>query len=180
LVVDAVQTVRMHVALEALHVMDVVRQHQHAALGEHDVVVQLLGEPLPEVERVIVELGALVVEVVRADDRGVAAGVAAAEPALVDHRDRCDPVLLREVIGGAEAVAAGADDDHVVGRLGLRVRPLRRPVLLAGQRALDDLGEGEVRHASLPKILWPAWQILASRGWMDASSSVYACGRRSL
>ena len=136
--------------------MDVVREHQHAALGEHDVVVQLLGEVLPEVEGVVVEPGALVVEVVRADDRGVAPGVAAAEPALVDHRDVGDPVLLRQVVGGAEAVAAGADDDHVVGGLRLRVRPLRRPVLLAGQRALDHLGEGEVRHAGLPKSLGPA------------------------
>ena len=94
----------------------------------------------------IVESGALVVEIVRADDRGVAVGIAAAEPALVDHRDVDDPVLLRQVVGGAEAVAAGADDHHVVGGLGLRVRPLGRPALLAGQCALDHLDEGEARH----------------------------------
>ncbi len=145
-VVDAVQAVRVDVALGGLHVVDVVGEHHHAALGVHDVVVQVLGEGVPEVEGVVVEPRALVVEVVRADDGGVAPGVAAAEPALVDHRDVGDAVFLRQVVGGAEAVAAGADDDHVVGRLRGAVGPLGGPVLLAGQRALDHLGEGEVRH----------------------------------
>jgi transcriptional regulator GlxA family with amidase domain len=63
---------------------------------------------------VVVEPRALVIEIVRADDGGVAPGVAAAEPALVDHRDVGDPVLLGEIVGGAEPVAAGADDDDVV------------------------------------------------------------------
>ena len=55
----------------------------------------------------VVDARALVLEIVGADDRGVAAGVAAAEPALLEHRDIGDAVLLREVVGGREPVAAG-------------------------------------------------------------------------
>ena len=106
-VVNPVKSVGMDMALEALYVVHRMREHHHAALREHDVVVQVLRQVLPEVEGVVVEPGALVVEVVRADDRGVAPGVAAAEPALVDHRDVGDPVLLREIVGRPEPVAAG-------------------------------------------------------------------------
>ena len=48
---------------------------------KQEVVVELLLQPLPELQRVLVDRRALVPEVVRADDRRVAAHVAAAEPA---------------------------------------------------------------------------------------------------
>ena len=132
-VVDAVQPVGMDVTLERLHVMHVVRQHHHAALGEHDVVVQLGRQVVPQIQRVIVKLGAFVIKIVAADDRGVAARVAAAQPALFDHRDVRYPVFLRQIIGRPEAVPAGTHDDRVIGRLRTRVGPLLWPRLMAAQ-----------------------------------------------
>jgi hypothetical protein len=76
---------------------------------------------------VVVERDALVEQVVRADDRRVAAGVAAADPALLDDRDVREAVLGREVVRGAEPMPAAADDDGVIGRLRLRVPPLLAP-----------------------------------------------------
>ena len=149
LIVDAVEPVGVDVALGDLHVVDGVREHHHAARAEHDVVVQLLAQPLPELERVVVEGGTLVVEVVRAADRGVAPGVAAAEPAALEHGDVGDPVLLGEVVGGGEPMPAGADDHHVVGRLRLRAAPRRLPVAVAGERVAGQREDRVALHASL-------------------------------
>src|SRR3954467_337347 len=87
---------------------------------------------------------AFVPQVVRAHNGGVAAGVAAAEPAALEYRDVADAVLLRQVIGGGEAVAAAADDDDVVGGLRIGRAPVRRPVCMAPQRLAQ---EGERREA---------------------------------
>jgi hypothetical protein len=61
-------------------------------------------------------------QIVAANDGGVAPGVAAADPALLDHGDVRDPMLPGEIIRGRQAVAATADDDDVVVllRLGLQ------------------------------------------------------------
>ena len=145
-VVDAVQPVGMDVPLEHLHVVHGMRQHHHAARRIHDVVVELLAEPLPELQRMLVDRRALVPQIVRADDRRVAPGIAAAEPALLEHRDIGDAVLLGEVVGGRQPVAAAADDDDVIGRLRLGRTPLLRPVLVAGQRVAGKGEEGKARH----------------------------------
>ncbi len=138
LVVDAVETVRVDVALEALDVVGVVREHHHAPRRVHDVVVQLARQGLPELERVLVDRRALVVEIVGPDDRGVAAGVAAPEPSLLEHGDVGHPVLLGEVIGGGEAVPAAADDHRVVAHLRLRRAPLAAPALMSEGRLRQE------------------------------------------
>ena len=66
---------------------------------------------------------ALVPQVVGPDQGGVAGHVAAGEPAPLQHRDVGDAVVLGQVVRGRQAVAAAADDDHVVGPLRLRVAP---------------------------------------------------------
>jgi len=53
---------------------------------------------------------------------------AAADPALLQHGDVADAVLLGEVVGRGEAVAAAADDDDVVFRPGFRAAPGERPI----------------------------------------------------
>ncbi len=133
--------------LDDLHVVHRVREHHHAARREHDVVVELLRQVLPQLQRVVVERRALVEEVVGADDGGVAAGVAAADPALLQHRDVAQAVLARQVVGSAQPVAAAADDDGVVRGLGLGSAPLRRPAALAGQAAAQERQAGERLHS---------------------------------
>ena len=118
---------------------------QHAALRHHHVVVQLLLQPLPELQRMRVELAVPLEQVVRPHDRGVAPDVAAAEIPPLQHRDIGDPVVLREVVGRRQPVPAAADDDDVIGGLRLRVAPDRRPAPVAGQRIPNDR-PGRIPH----------------------------------
>src|SRR3546814_3424789 len=86
----------------------------------------------------IVERGALVEQIVGADDRGVAAGVATADPALFQHRHVAHAVDLGEIIGCAEPMAAAADDNGVIGRLGTCLSPLRLPALMMAQARSEE------------------------------------------
>ncbi len=60
---------------------------QDAALADHRVVVEVALHRLPELHRQLVEADIAGQQVVGADDRGVAAGIAGADPALLQHRD---------------------------------------------------------------------------------------------
>src|SRR5690349_13545575 len=73
-------------------------------------------------------------EIVGADDGGVAAGIAAADPALFQDRHIGDAEFLGEVVGGGQPVAAAADDDDVVFALRLRAAPSLLPVLVIAER----------------------------------------------
>jgi hypothetical protein len=139
------------VTLEHLRIVHGVRQHHDPARREHDVVVEGLREILPQAQRVIVKRGALVEQIVRADDRGVAAGVAAADPAFFEDRDVRETVLARQIVGRAQAVTAAADDEGIVGRLGLGTAPLRLPAALAAQTAQDERQAGEGLHPEDPR-----------------------------
>src|ERR1700682_238272 len=94
----------------------------------------------------VVERGALIEQVVGADDGGVAAGVAAADPAFFEHCDVGEAVLAREVVGRSQPVTAAADDEGVIGGLGLGTAPLRRPAALAGQAPYQQRQAGEGLH----------------------------------
>ena len=65
-----------------------MKQVQHAALADHGVVVDVLLQPFPQLQRLLVERDIAGLLVIRPDDRGVAADVARAEPALLDARRR--------------------------------------------------------------------------------------------
>ena len=98
---------------------------EHAALAHHGVVVEVLLQPLPELHRPFVERRVAGQQVVGADDRGVAADVAGADLALLQHRDVGDAVHLGQVVGRRQPVSAAADDDDVVGRPWARRRATR-------------------------------------------------------
>ena len=55
LIVDAVQPVGVDVALEHLNVVNIVRQHHHAARRIHHVVIEILAQALPELHRMFVD-----------------------------------------------------------------------------------------------------------------------------
>ena len=131
-----------------LHGVDGARRHLHlrlamgerddAALGQHDVVVEIAAEPLIELQGHLVERRALGEEIVGAHDGGVAPGIAAAEPALLDDRDIADIVRLGEVIGRRQTMTAAADDQDVVARFRLRRAPGLLPALLAPEAFLEE------------------------------------------
>ena len=118
--VDAVESVGVDAAGALADVAQVVGQVHDPALAEEQVVVELLREALPELEGMLVDRGALVPQVVAADDRGVAGHVPAGQPAALDDRHVRDAVVLREVVGRRQPVPAAADDHDVVGRLRAR------------------------------------------------------------
>jgi hypothetical protein len=123
--VDAVEAVGADPTLGITDVLQGVAQVVDAALGEHHVVVQVLGQAFPQFHRVFVQVRRLVPQVVGTNDGGVARGVTAAQPAFFDHGHVGDAVLLGQVVGGRQTMPATADDDHVVDLLGVGVRHIR-------------------------------------------------------
>lgn len=119
--------------LAVAHVLEGVAEVVDPALGEHHVVVEVLGQALPQLHRVFVEQRGLVPQVVGAHDGGVARGVAAAQPTFLDYRHVADAVFLGQVVGGGQAVPAATDDDHVVDRLRRGRAPHALPVLVMAQ-----------------------------------------------
>ena len=123
-----------------------VAEVQHAALRDHGVEVEVLLEVLPQLHRPFIERVVAGQHVVGADDRGVAADVAGAEPALFEDRDVFEAVFLGKIIGRRQPMAAAADDDDVIFLLGNRIAPGGLPVLVAGKGILDER-EYVVAHA---------------------------------
>jgi hypothetical protein len=110
-----------------------VDQVDDPALADHGVVVEILLQPLPQFQAELVERFVAIQQVVRPDDRGVAAHVAAAEVAFFQDRDAGLAEFLGKVVGRGQPVAATADDDVVVLSLGGRVAPDGFPAFVAGQ-----------------------------------------------
>ena len=131
--IDAVQPHRVAAPREGVALRVGVIEVEHAALAHHRVVVEVLLQPLPQLHRPFVERLVAGQQVVRADDGGVAARIAGADVALLQHRHVGDAVLVREVIGGREPVPAAADDDDVVLGLRLGLAPGRRPAGVAAK-----------------------------------------------
>ena len=150
LAVHAVEAVGTDATLGITHVLQRMAQVVDAALGEHDVVVQVLGQAFPQFHRMLVEMRGFVPQVVGAHDSGVARGVAATEPAFLDHRDVLHAKLLGQVVGGGQAMTATADDDHVVHRLGRRIAPHALPVLMVAERVLEQAEAGITLHGHAP------------------------------
>src|ERR1700722_14518473 len=104
-----------------------------AALAQHHVEIELERQPLIEPKSQVREGDRFGIEVVRPYDGGVAAGFAAAEPALLDHADMAALVGLREVIGAGKPMSAAADNDEIICRLRLRLAPRLWPAFVAGE-----------------------------------------------
>src|SRR5437763_1500560 len=111
---------------------------EHAARAVHHVEVELARKPFPKLQRELVEMRIGIEVVVRADDRRVAARVAAAKPALLQHGDIADAVLPREVVRRRKTVASATDNDRVVLLFRRWTAPCARPVRVTVERAADE------------------------------------------
>ena len=129
--VDAIAQHRVRPAGLRVEVMPGVGQGQHAALAEHDVEVQFTRELFVLLQRELVEACAFGVQIVRAHDGRVAPGVAAPDPAGLEHGDVGDAMIPGQVVRRGQTVPATADDDHVVAWLRLGVAPRGSPVAVA-------------------------------------------------
>ncbi len=137
--VDAVEAIGVDPAPAVAHLLQGVREVEHATLAEHHVVVEVLAQPFPELKRLLVQSRRFVPQVVGTHDGGIAPGVAAADPALLQHGDIADAVLPGKVVRGGQPVPAAADDDDVVAFLRLGAAPGLRPFLV--------MAEGVARQA---------------------------------
>src|SRR5277367_7204879 len=81
------EPIGIDVALERLLLVMVVREHHNAARGVHQIVIELLREGRPHPVRVAINAFGGFPEIVRANDRRVAPGVAAPQPAFLDDGD---------------------------------------------------------------------------------------------
>jgi hypothetical protein len=122
-------------------------QVQHAALADHRVVIEILLQSFPQLHREFVKRDVAGQQIVGADDRGVAADIAAADPCLFKHRDVGDAVLPGEIIGGRKAMTAAADNHDVIFVAGFGVAPLRLPALVAGE-CVDQQGCQRIAHGA--------------------------------
>ena len=142
-------------AAEFAHVAQVMGQIDDAALAQHDVEVEVLAQTFVKLQRLLIDGGAFVPQIVGPDDRRVAARVAAAEPSFLDHRDVANTVFLGQIIGGRQTMAAGADDNHFVFRLRLRTAPGGRPIAMVIDRVAgkaEDRITAHDRGSNLPAI----------------------------
>src|SRR3546814_8067992 len=89
-------------------------------------------------------------QVVGAHDGGVAADVAAADPALLQQRHVGDAVIARQIVCGRQSVPAAADDDHVIALLRLGVAPGANPAAMAAEGLPHQAEDGILDHLDLP------------------------------
>ena len=112
-------------------------------LTEHHVVVKIVAQVFPELERMFIKLTVAGKHVVGADNGGVTPRIPTTKPAFFHDGDIGDTMVLREIIRGSEPVQSGTDNHDIVLRLGFRVTPGALPTLLAGQ-AVDEYFPGGI------------------------------------
>jgi hypothetical protein len=144
--VDAGEPHDVAAAVQRIDLGVVMRGADRAALAEHDVEVELAGQPLPELEGVLVELRVRANRIVRAHDGSVAPGVAAADVAALEHGDVAEPVVLREVVRGRETVPAATDDHDLVRGFQRGRAPGPRPAPVAAQRMAREAEDRVARY----------------------------------
>ena len=157
-----------------------------AALADHRVVVEILLQPFPQLKREFVEGLVAVEEIVGPDDGGVAADIAAADPALFQNRDRGFAELAGQVIGCCKPVPAAADNDEIIGWLGRRVAPCRSPSTIA-RKALAQNPETGIspvqshdtsRRALCPRLYLDTATILGSAQPSSGHQATFCCINR--
>jgi len=114
----------------------------------HQVEVQTGRQRLPQPEAFVLEPNPRLEGIVRADHRGVAAGVAPANPGALDHGDLLS-MITGEALGAGAAVPAVADQHGIAAVLRLGAPPGPRPALMAVQCRPDD-AENRMPRARYP------------------------------
>ena len=80
-------------------------------------------------------------QVVRADDRRIAARVPAPQPAFFKDRHIGDAKVFTQVVCRRQTMSASTDNDHVIAFLGLRIAPSPLPTGVMAQSFAGD-GKG--------------------------------------
>jgi hypothetical protein len=132
LVVGSDQTHRMHAPAGIAQLGPGLDDLDLPPLADHQVEIQTLAQVFPQAQVLVLKPDARFAQVVRANHRRVAAGIAAAEPAALEHRHPGQALIAHQMPGGRQAMATTADHHRVVagGRLGRAPGPGPAPVTL--------------------------------------------------
>ena len=136
------QDVGVGAALDVAHVLQGVAEVIDAALAEKHVEIEVGGQPFPQAQRVFKQRGRLAPKIIRADDGGVARGVAAAKPAAFEDGDAAGAVFFRQIVGGGKAMPAATDDDDVVAVGKRRAAVGGLPVAVVAQAVFEKTPPG--------------------------------------
>jgi hypothetical protein len=115
-----------------------MRQHDQAALTQHDVEVEVLGQTFVQLQREVVETCAFREQIIGTHNGGVASRVAAADPAALQECDVGEAVVLGKIIRGGEPMPAAAHDNGVITGTRRGICPRRRPVPVPRERAAQQ------------------------------------------
>ena len=137
--INTIEPVGVHAAIDVPHVLQGMPHIHYTSLAEHGVVVQVLRQALPQLQRFFVEVSSVVPQVVGPHDGGVARRIAATQPASFNHGDIAHAMLFGQVIGCCQTMPTSTNDDGIVTALRRGTAPLLLPVLvirhgIAGKR----------------------------------------------
>jgi hypothetical protein len=83
--IDAVQPHRIAAPGEGVALLVRVIEIEDPALAHHDVVVELALEPLPQLQRKLIERYVAGQQIIGSDDRRIPAGIAGTDPVFFEH-----------------------------------------------------------------------------------------------
>ena len=99
-------------------------------LADHQVEIEALAEVFPQAQVLVLKTDAGLAQVIRADDGGVAAGVAAAQPATLKNGHPPQSLIAHQVPGSGQAMTATTDHHCVVTGCWLSQTPGTRPAAM--------------------------------------------------
>ena len=109
-----------------------------AALRVHDVVVQVLFQAFPQLQRMRVKFRVAGQHVIGPDDGGIAPDIATAKIAFFENGNIAQPMHLGQVMRRCQTMATAANQHDVIFCLGFGVAPVRSPSFVSCQAFLKN------------------------------------------
>jgi len=112
--VDTLKLSRGHIHAHGLYGRLAVGQIQVAAIIEHQVEIEFLGQNRPQIQRLLIEGKVFLGSLVGPHNGRIATGPAEPDIPFFNHRDIFHAVLARKEIGGGQSMQPAADDNRII------------------------------------------------------------------
>ena len=112
-----------------------------AALADHQIEIKPGTEVLPKSQVFILKTYPRLAQVIGPNHRGIAPGVAAAEPVALEHGHPTQPLIAHQMPGRGQAMSAAAYHHRLVAALRLRRTPGPWPTPMASKSLFEKLEE---------------------------------------
>src|SRR3954454_7483547 len=120
----------MNMPFKALHIVDIVGEHENAAGTIHDVVIQIARKAFPNFQGVFIKSSTFIEKVIRSNDGRISPSVSAAEPSSIEDGHVRYSMVLCKVICRRKTVTTRTHNDYIIFRLRFRHAPLSLPSLV--------------------------------------------------